>query len=92
MAMFDAYEKRVMACLGQMEANEDKTVLDPEVMQSMEENQEDAVVKRAKGLKKWRRVQMLAPQRRQKPKEGTRGYCESRRRVTEINNETTSVH
>jgi hypothetical protein len=49
MAMFDAYEKRMMACLGQTEANKEKTVPDPEMMQSVEEHQEvpreDAIVK-----------------------------------------------
>jgi hypothetical protein len=35
MAMFDAYEKRMMACLGQTEANTEKIEEDPGMMQSM---------------------------------------------------------
>jgi hypothetical protein len=56
MAMLDAHHKSIMACLGQTEANTEKTMPGPEMMQFVEENQEvprkDAAVKTAKGLKK----------------------------------------
>jgi adenylate kinase family enzyme len=38
MAMFDAYEKSIMACLGQAEANTEKIEQDPGMMQSMKEH------------------------------------------------------
>jgi hypothetical protein len=37
-AMFNVYEKRMMACLGQTEANTEKIEQDPGMMQSMEEH------------------------------------------------------
>jgi signal transduction protein with GAF and PtsI domain len=36
MAMFDAYEKRMMACIGQTEANTEETEQDPGMIQSVE--------------------------------------------------------
>jgi hypothetical protein len=36
MTMFEAYEKSIMACLGQAEANTKKTEQDPGMMQSVE--------------------------------------------------------
>jgi hypothetical protein len=63
MAMFDAYQKRVMACLGQEEADTKKIEQDPGMMQSVEEHQdvpsEDVVLKPVKGLKKRRRGRKL---------------------------------
>jgi hypothetical protein len=63
MATLDAHHKRIMACLGQMEATTEKTVPDPEMMQSVEEHQEvpreDAAVKSVKGRKKRHRGQKL---------------------------------
>jgi hypothetical protein len=55
MAIFDTYEKRIIACLGMTEATEEKIVLNPETMQSVEHQEvprEDAMVKLAKGPKK----------------------------------------
>jgi hypothetical protein len=68
-----------MAFLVQTEASTEKTVPDPEMMQSAEEHQEfpvgQAAVTLVKKLKKRRRVWKLAAERRQKLKEGTREYC-----------------
>jgi hypothetical protein len=95
MAKFDAYEKRMVACLGQTEANIEKIEQDPGMMQSVEEHQdvpsEDVVVRQVRGLWKRRSVRKLAAERRQKPQEGTRGYCGSRRRVT-VAGKRTSRH
>jgi hypothetical protein len=56
MSVLDVHHKSIMACLGQKEANTEKTVLDPEMMQSVEEHQEvpreDAIVKPVKGRNK----------------------------------------
>jgi hypothetical protein len=53
MAMSDAHQKRMIACLGQTDANTEKT--DPGMMQSAEEHQdvpsEDVAVMPVKGLK-----------------------------------------
>jgi hypothetical protein len=53
MAMLDAHHTTIMACLGQTEANTEKTVLGPEMMQSVEAHQEipreNAVAKSVKG-------------------------------------------
>jgi hypothetical protein len=77
MAMFDAYEKRMIACLGQTEANKEKTEQDPGMMQSVEEHQdvpsEDVVVRPVKGLKKRCRGRKSTAGRRGEPKELTRG-------------------
>jgi hypothetical protein len=58
----------------------------PEMMQPVGEHQdvprEDTAVMSIRGLRKRRRVQKLTAERRLKPKEGTRGFCGSRRRVT----------
>jgi hypothetical protein len=85
MAIFVAYEKRMMACLGHMEANIEKTVPDPEMMQSVEEHQEipreDAIVKPTKGRRKRRRGRKSTAGRRGEPKELTRGNCESLRKL-----------
>jgi hypothetical protein len=68
--------------------HQEVTETDPntEMMQSAEEHQdipnEVAAVMPVRGLRKRRRVWKLAAERHQKPKEGTRGYCGSRRRVT----------
>jgi hypothetical protein len=55
------------------------------MMHSAEEHQdilsEDAAVMPVKGLRKWRRDQKLAAERRQKPKKRTGGYRGSRKRV-----------
>jgi hypothetical protein len=73
MAMFEAYEKRTIACLGQTEAIKEKTVTDPEMMQPMEDHQEvpkeDVVVRPVRGLRKWRRGRKLTARRRGEPKE-----------------------
>jgi hypothetical protein len=62
------------------------TVLDPEMMQSVEEHQEvpteEVTVTPVKGLKKRRRVQKLATECHQELKERTQGYCGSRKKVT----------
>jgi hypothetical protein len=39
MVMVDAYHERMMACLGKMEADTEKTEPDPGMMQSTEEHQ-----------------------------------------------------
>jgi hypothetical protein len=74
-AMFDVYEKRTMACLGQTEANTEK--IDPGMMQSVEEHQdvprEEVVVRQVKGLRKRRRVRKSTTGQRGEPKELTRG-------------------
>jgi hypothetical protein len=71
--------------LDRWEANKEKTVPDPEMIQSMEEHQEvpkeDAIVKPAKGRKKWRRGQKSTAGQRGEPKELTRGNCGSQRKI-----------
>jgi hypothetical protein len=74
MTMFDAYEKRMVACLGQTEATE-KIEPDPEMMQSAQEHQdilsEDVAVMPVKGLKKRCRVRKSTAGRCGEPKELT---------------------
>jgi hypothetical protein len=71
MAMLDAHHKNIMASLGQTEANTEKTVLDSEMMQPVEEHQGIpkgvVAVMPVRGLRERRRVQKLATERRQKP-------------------------
>jgi hypothetical protein len=56
------------------------------LMQSIGEHQEipkgEAAVMSVRGLRKWGRVCNLAVERHQKPKERTRAYCGSQKRVT----------
>jgi hypothetical protein len=85
MAMLDAHHKSIVASLGQMEANTKKIEQDPGMIQSVEEHQEipteDTAIIPVGELRKWRRVWKLTTEHCQKPKEGTRGYWGSRRRV-----------
>jgi hypothetical protein len=85
-AMFGAYEKSIMACLGQAEFRTKKIQQDTEMMQSAEEHQdvpsEDVIVRPVKGLKKRRRGQKSTAGRHREPKELTQGYYGSRRKVT----------
>jgi Skp family chaperone for outer membrane proteins len=73
----------------------EKTEPDPDMMQSAEEHQdipnEVTAVMPVRGLRKRCRVWKLAAEHLQKSKEGTRGYCESRRRVT-VASKRTSHH
>jgi hypothetical protein len=77
------------------EANTEKIEQDTEMMQSAEEHQdvpsEDVTVMPVKGLKKWRRVRKSTAGRRGEPKEGTRGYYGSQRKVT-VAGKRTSRH
>jgi hypothetical protein len=86
MAMLDAHHTTIMACLGQTEANKEKTVPDPEMMQFVEEYQEvpreDAIIKLAKGQKKRRRGRKSTAGQCSEPKELTRGNCRSWRKLT----------
>jgi hypothetical protein len=63
MAMLDAHQKRMIACLGQMEANTKKTEQDPGMMPSMKEHQdtptEEVAVMPVKGLRKQHRGRKL---------------------------------
>jgi myosin heavy subunit len=72
------------ACHEATEADTEKTEPDPGMMRSMEEHQEipkgEAAVMPVGGLRKRRRVQNLAAERRQKPKKRTRGYYGSRKK------------
>jgi hypothetical protein len=74
------------ACHEATEAGTEKTETDPGMMQSKEKHQEiprgEAAVMSVRGLRKLCRVRNLAAERRQKPKERTRGYCGSRKTVT----------
>jgi hypothetical protein len=83
--MFDAYEKRMMACLGQMKVHTKKTEQDPGMMPSVEEHQytstEEVAVMPVKGLRKRRRGRKLTAGRRGESKEVTRGNCGSRRKL-----------
>jgi hypothetical protein len=85
MAMLDAHHKNIMACLGQMKANTEKTAPVPEMMQSVEEHQEvpseDAIVKSVKGRKKRRRSRKSTAGRHRVPKELTRENCGSWRKL-----------
>jgi hypothetical protein len=58
MAMLDAHQKRMTACLGETDANTEK--INPGMMQSVEKHQdvpsEDVAVMPVKGLKKRHRV------------------------------------
>jgi hypothetical protein len=84
MAMVDAYHERIMACLGKMEADAEKTELNPGMMQSTEEHQEipngEAAVMPVGEPRKRCRVWSLAVERCQKRKERTRGNRGSRRK------------
>jgi hypothetical protein len=84
MAMVDAYHERMMACLGKMEEDTEKTEPDPGMMQSTEKHQEipkgEATVMPVGESRKRRRVRSLAAERRQKRKERTRGNHGSRRK------------
>jgi hypothetical protein len=83
--MFDAYEKRMMACLGQTEANTEKTEQDTEMIQSAEEHQdvpsEGVAVMPVAKSRKPRRVRKSTAGRRGEPKELTRGNHGSRRKL-----------
>jgi hypothetical protein len=84
MVMFDAYEKRIMACLEQAEANTEK--IDPGMMQLREEHQGipkgDAAIMPVVEPRKRRRVQNLAMESRYKRKDGTRRIHGSTRNST----------
>jgi oligoendopeptidase F len=86
MAMLDAHYKSTMAFLGQTEAKTEKTVSDPEMMQSAVEHQEfpmgEAIVRPVRGPRKRHTVQKLAAERRHKPKDRTREIHVSRRKVS----------
>jgi hypothetical protein len=72
MAMLDAHQKRMRACLGQTEANTEK--IDPGMMQSTEEHQDvpsEDVVRPVKGMKNRHRGQKSTAGRRGEPKELT---------------------
>jgi hypothetical protein len=81
MAMLDAHHKSIMVSLGQTETNTEKTVPDPEMMQSAEEHRdvpsEDVIVRPVKGLRKRRRGRKLTARQRGEPKELTQGDCGS---------------
>jgi hypothetical protein len=73
MAMLGACHKRMMACLGKMEADTEKPNPDPGMMQSTEAHQEipkgEAAVMPVGELRKQHRVRNLAAECRQKQKE-----------------------
>jgi hypothetical protein len=73
MAMFDAYEKRMMGCLGQTEANTERIEQDPGIMKSVEEHQdiptEDVAVMPVGEPRKRRGARKSTAGRRGKPKE-----------------------
>jgi hypothetical protein len=77
--IMECQTKHLMMAIWNTNPEAMKIEQDPRMMQSMEEHQdvpsEDVVLRPVKGLKKRRRVWKLAAERRQKPKEGTRGYC-----------------
>jgi hypothetical protein len=75
MAMVDVHHKSIMACLGQMKANTEKTVVDPEMMQSAEEHQEIPTQEAAYGPK-------FGSREPQKRKDRTQGIHGSRRKVS----------
>jgi hypothetical protein len=74
------------ACHEATEAYTEDIQPDPRMMQSVAEHQEvpkeEAVVMPIGRLRKRRRGQNLAAERRHKPKKRIRGYCGSRKRVT----------
>jgi hypothetical protein len=78
--------QEMTACHEAMEADTEKIEPGPGIMQSIEECQEipkgEAAVMPVGGLRKQRRIQSLAAEHRQKPKERTRGCCGSWKRVT----------
>jgi hypothetical protein len=73
MAMLDTHNKIIMVSFGQTEANTEKTVPDPEMMQSAEEHQEipteDAAIMPVGESRKQHRDRKLAAERRQKIKD-----------------------
>jgi hypothetical protein len=76
------------------EANTEKFEQDPGMMQSVEEHQDvpsEDVVRAVKGLRKRRRGRKITAGRRIEPKEQTRGYYGSRRKVT-VARKRTSRH
>jgi hypothetical protein len=83
MAMSDAHQKRMIAYLGETDANTEKINLG--MMQSAEEHQdvpsEDVAVMPVKGLKKRRRGRKSTAGRRGEPKELNRGNCRSRKKL-----------
>jgi hypothetical protein len=85
LAMFDVYEKRTMACVGQMEANTKKIETNPRMMQSIEEHQdipnEHIAVMPVAEPRKRRRGRKSTAGRRGEPKERIRGICGSRRKL-----------
>jgi hypothetical protein len=85
MAMLDAHQKRMTACLGEMDANTEKIELDTGMMQSIEEHQdvpsEDVAVMPVKGLRKRRGIWKSTAGRRGEPKELNRGNHGSRRKL-----------
>jgi hypothetical protein len=78
--------RETTACHDATKADTEKNEPDPGMMQSIKDHQEiakeEAAVMLIGGLRKRRRIQNLAVEHRQKPKEKTRGYCGSRKRVT----------
>jgi hypothetical protein len=83
MAILDAHQKRMIACLGETDANTEK--INPGMMQSVEEHQEvpieDVAVMPVKGLKKRRRVGKSTAGRCGEPKKLNRGNCGSRKKL-----------
>jgi hypothetical protein len=79
-------QRKMTTCQNTMEANTVKTEPDQGMMSSMEEHQGipkgEVTVMPVRELRKQRRVQKLAAECRQKPKERTLGYCGSWKRVT----------
>jgi hypothetical protein len=83
MAMLEAQQRRMIACLGQTDANTEK--MDPGMMQSAEEHQdvpnEDVAVMPVGEPRKRRRGRKLIAERRGEPKELNRGNHGSRRKL-----------
>jgi hypothetical protein len=79
----DACHERIMACLGRTEATD--LVANPEEKESVPEHRvvpkEQAAVKPVGGLRKRHRFRDLRAERRQKPKERTRGNCGSQKKL-----------
>jgi hypothetical protein len=79
MAMLDAHQKRMIACLGEMDANTEK--IDPKMMQSAEEHQDvpndDVTVMLVGEPRKRRRVRKSTAGRRREPTKLNRGNCGS---------------
>jgi hypothetical protein len=86
MAMLDAHQKMMIACLGETVANKEK--INPGMMQSVEEHQdvpsEDVTVMPVKGLKERHRGRKSIAERRGEPKELTRENCGSRRKLAAV--------